>query len=98
MIGLICSDFVQPFADILGTILRDDEALVSECAHVLTKFGANLKGNYLTLRMQMLEDLLGDDAVAGTKFNDGSCAGEVDPINCGRAQRGTTTGKCSRGA
>lgn len=98
MIGLISSDLIKPLPDVFGAVLRYDEARVVQRPHVVTQLRADLEGDDLSLGVQAIQHMLGDDAVPGSELDDGASGREVDTVNGRRAERGAAARKRPGGA
>ena len=97
MVSFICPDFIEPLPDVFGAVLGNYETVVAQRSHIITQFRADLKSDNFPLRVQVFEDMFGDDSVARSEFNDGSCGRKVDAVNCRLAECRAATGEGTGG-
>ena len=89
----IRADLVQPGADVLRTVLGNDETGVTDGAHIVAEVFADLEGDHLPVGVEAIQNVFRDNAVSGAELNDHAGGAEVDPVNGRRAERGTAAGE-----
>ena len=87
VIGLLLSDFCQVTLLVFGRVFGHDQARIADAAHVLAQVVIDLESDDFTVGVQPFQDVLGDNAVAGTEFHDGPRPPEINGFN-GRPTEG----------